>query len=186
MTTPLEIIANLVNAVSIILAGRNSIHTWWTGICGGLLFGVMFFQARLYADVTLQLFFIITSISGWWHWRNGHRGDTLPVRRSQPLNVVQLTLVAVLAALAYGWLLHRFTNAYAPYIDSLVLAFSILGQFLLMGRRIETWWCWLVVNTISVPLYCSRGLYLTAALYVVFWLNAALSLRSWRRELVTE
>lgn len=183
MTSPLEIVANLVNAVSIILAGRNSIHTWWTGILGGLLFGVMFFEAKLYADVTLQLFFIITSISGWWHWRFGRKGSEVPVRRSRPMNVLLLSLAALLAALAYGWLLHRFTDAYAPYIDSLVLAFSVLGQFLLMGRRIETWWCWLVVNTISVPLYCSRGLYLTAALYACFWVNAVVSLRVWRRVL---
>jgi nicotinamide mononucleotide transporter len=186
MTSSLEIAANIVNAVSIILAGRNSVHTWWTGIIGGLLFGIMFFHARLYADVTLQLFFIITSISGWWHWCHGLQGEVLPVRRSRPLNVAQLALAALLAALAYGWLLHRFTDAYAPYIDSLVLAFSVLGQFLLMGRRIETWWCWLVVNTISVPLYCSRGLYLTAVLYAMFWVNATISLKYWRRELVTQ
>jgi nicotinamide mononucleotide transporter len=94
-------------------------------------------------------------------------------------------MAGLLVALAYGWLLHCFTNAYAPYLDSMVLAFSVLGQFLLMGRRIETWWCWLVVNSIAVPLYCSRSLYLTAALYVVFWINAVVSLRVWRRELQT-
>ncbi|MEI6208889.1 MAG: nicotinamide riboside transporter PnuC [Desulfuromonadales bacterium] len=183
MTSPLEIVANLVNAVSIILAGRNSVHTWWTGIIGGVLFGVMFYEVRLYADVTLQLFFIITSVSGWWCWLYGRQGSELPVRGSRPLSVAFLFLAGLLVALAYGWLLHRFTNAYAPYIDSLVLAFSVLGQFLLMGRRIETWWCWLVVNSISVPLYCSRGLYLTALLYLVFWINAAVSLSVWRRGL---
>ncbi|HCE68003.1 MAG: nicotinamide mononucleotide transporter [Geobacteraceae bacterium GWC2_55_20] len=185
MTSPLEIAANFVNAVSIILAGRNSVHTWWTGIIGCLLFGMLFYYARLYADVTLQLFFIITSVSGWWHWRHGKGGGDLPVRDSQPRSVLLLALGGLLVALVYGWLLYRFTNAYAPYIDSLVLAFSVLGQFLLMGRRIETWWCWLVVNTISVPLYCSRGLYLTAGLYVLFWINAAVSLRVWRREVQT-
>ena len=185
MTTPLEIAANLLNAISIILAGRNSVHTWWTGIIACLLFGVLFYDARLYADVTLQLFFIITSISGWWYWLHGKAGSELPIRTSRQQSIVLLALAGVLLALGYGWLLHRFTNAYAPYWDSIVLAFSIVGQFLLMGRRIETWWCWLIVNTISVPLYCSRGLYLTATLYVIFWCNAIVALRLWRRELQT-
>ncbi|HEX8055265.1 MAG TPA: nicotinamide mononucleotide transporter family protein [Novosphingobium sp.] len=63
--TPLEITANLITTVSILLAARNSIHTWWTAIVGGALFAVLFYQNRLYADVTLQLFFIVTSLAGW-------------------------------------------------------------------------------------------------------------------------
>jgi nicotinamide mononucleotide transporter len=82
---------------------------------------------------------------------------------------------------AYGLLLHRFTDAYAPFVDSLVLAFSVLGQLLLIDRRVESWWCWVLVNTVAVPLYLSRGLYLTAALYVGFWVNAIIALRRWNR-----
>jgi len=85
------------------------------------------------------------------------------------------------AAAGYGFLLHHFTDAYAPFLDSVVLAFSVLGQFLLTARRIENWWCWLLVNTIAVPLYAARGLTLTALLYIVFWVNAVVSLGRWRR-----
>jgi NadR type nicotinamide-nucleotide adenylyltransferase len=97
--------------------------------------------------------------------------------------VAALATAALLAAAGYGWLLHRFTNAYAPFLDSLILVFSVLGQFLLMGRRIETWWCWLLVNTIAVPVYTARELYLTAILYAGFWVNAIVALRKWRREM---
>jgi nicotinamide mononucleotide transporter len=62
-----------------------------------------------------------------------------------------------------------------------VLVFSVLGQILMMDRRVENWWAWLLVNTIAVPLYASRGLYLTAALYAAFWINAVVSLVRWRR-----
>jgi nicotinamide mononucleotide transporter len=181
MISALELAANTVNAASVLLAGRNSVHTWWTGIVAGLLFGVVFFQTQLYADVTLQLFFIVTSISGWWGWLRGNRGRELPVSHSRPASFLLLAVAGGVVALLYGSLLYRFTNAYAPYLDSIVLAFSVLGQFLLMGRRVESWWCWLLVNTIAVPLYCSRGLYLTSCLYALFWINAACSLRLWRR-----
>ena len=59
--------------------------------------------------------------------------------------------------------------------------FSIIAQVLLMGRRIENWPVWLQVNTISVPLYASRGLYLTAALYAAYF-NALVAWRHWRRQ----
>ena len=181
MNKGIEITANALNALSILLAGCNSVHTWWSGITGCLLFGAVFFSAKLYADVTLQAFFVATSILGWWAWLHGQRGDRLPVRRTKPQVVAGLFVSGAAVAIGYGWLLHRFTDAYAPFLDSLVLAFSVLGQFLLMGRRYESWWCWLLVNTIAVPLYISRGLQVTAALYAAFWVNAVVALVRWRR-----
>jgi len=182
--SPLEIAANGFNAASILLAGRNSVHVWWTGIVGCALFLLVFGEARLYADVTLQLFFVATCIAGWWRWlRGGPRHGALPIRRAGPRMLAAAVAGGVACTLGYAWLLARFTDAVWPLPDSAVLAFSVLGQFLLMGRRIENWWCWLVVNSIAVPLYASRGLVLTAVLYAGFWLNALVALRHWRRQL---
>jgi nicotinamide mononucleotide transporter len=178
---PQEIAANAFVALAIFLAGRNSIHTWWTGIIGCALFSWVFYDARLYADVTLQVFFIITSLYGWWRWRRGQDGAALPVRFSPPVLIAVWGSSAVAVAAGYGWLLYRFTDAYAPFLDSIVLAFSVLGQLLMMERRVENWWAWLLVNTIAVPLYASRGLSVTAVLYAAFWVNAVVSLVRWRR-----
>jgi nicotinamide mononucleotide transporter len=177
----IEITANAFNAASIFLAGRNSIHMWWTTLVNCALFAYVFYNARLYADVTLQGFFIVTAVVGWWRWLHGRGGTELPVRHSSPaLNAVSIA-AAIAVTIGYGWLLHRFTDAYAPFLDSTILAFSVVGQLLLIDRRVESWWCWLLVNTIAVPLYASRGLYLTAVLYAAFWVNAVVSLRRWRR-----
>lgn len=167
-------------AVAIFLAGRNNVHTWWIGIIGCGLFAWVFYNAKLYADVTLQGFFIVTSVYGWWKWLHGNSGEALPVRFSSPRTLIASGLAASAVAVAYGFLLLRFTDAYAPFLDSVVLAFSVLGQLLMMERRVENWWAWLLVNTIAVPLYASRGLVLTAVLYAAFLVNAILSLRKWR------
>jgi len=165
----------------VVLAGFNSVHTWWTGIIGSLLFGWLFFDAKLYADVTLQAFFIVTSFIGWREWLRGNHGAELPVRRTRPAAFAGMLAAAGCIAAGYGWLLHRFTDAYAPFIDSAALALSVLAQLLLMQRRYESWWCWLLVNTIVVPLYLSRGLTITAGLYLLFWINAIVALVRWRR-----
>lgn len=175
-----EVAANAFVAAAIFLAGRNSIHTWWAGIIGCALFAWVFYEARLYADVTLQGFFILTSIYGWWKWLHGQAGAELPVRFSAPGLLIGSGLAATAVAAGYGWLLWRFTDAYAPFLDSIVLAFSVLGQLLMMERRVENWWSWLLVNTIAVPLYASRGLYVTSVLYAAFWVNAIVALRKWR------
>ena len=178
----LEVVANLFNAAAILLAGRNSVHTWWTGIVGCALFSVVFWRAQLPADATLQLFFIGTSIYGWWAWvRGGPDQEQLPIRHAGARLVGLAFAGAVAVTLGYAWLMSRTMDAAAPVPDSAVLAFSVLGQLLLMARRIENWWCWILVNTIAVPLYVSRDLYLTGGFYVIFWVNAIVSLRHWRR-----
>lgn len=179
MNKGVEIAANVFNAASILLAAGNSFHTWWVGIVGCVLFGWVFFSTQLYADVTLQIFFIVTSVIGWRNWVNGNAGTGLPVRRTQPIPLAVMLLAGAGVAAGYGWLLHRFTNAFAPFLDSVVLAFSVLGQLLLMRRRYESWWCWLLVNSIAAPLYLTRGLTVTAVLYAVFWVNALVALFRW-------
>jgi nicotinamide mononucleotide transporter len=180
----LEIVANTVNLVAIALATRNSIHTWWTGILGCVLFGWLFFSSQLYADVTLQVFFIITSALGWWHWAH-HRGqcEPRPITRTALSELALTVPLGAFAAFGYGWLLHRFTNAYAPFIDSAVLALSVAGQILLMRRKVETWIFWFLGNTFAVCLFSSRELWITAFFYVLFWINAPIGFLRWRREL---
>lgn len=183
MPSNLEIAANLINLLAVLLAARNSVHTWTLGVVGCLLFGWMFYTVQLYADVMLQGFFIVTSLMGCWAWLRGAAGSALPISRTAPRDLLAMAMLALLVASAYAWLLHHFTDAYAPWVDSLVLAFSVLAQLLLMRRRLENWFIWLLVNSLAVPLYASRGLYLTAALYLLFWFNAWYGLYCWRVEL---
>lgn len=179
--SPLELAANAFTAAAILLAGRNNVHTWWTGIVGCVLFGLLFAQSRLYADVLLQAFFVVTGILGWWRWLHGRNGAPLPITHAGWRSLAWMAPAGIAATAAYGALLHFYTDAYAPFIDSAVLVFSVIAQLLMMQRRIENWPVWLLVNTIAVPLYYSRGLMLTAVLYAGFWINAIVSWWWWRR-----
>jgi nicotinamide mononucleotide transporter len=182
----LEIAANVIMTLSIALAARNRVHTWPTGIVGCTLFMVLFFQNQLYADVTLQIFFIVTSVLGWWQWRHPapteHRIER-PITRVRTRSLFAISLLGLVVALGYGWTLHQFTDAYLPYVDSAALILSVIAQFLLVRRNLEAWPFWLAVNTVSLALFASRGLYLTAALYTAYWFNAWYGWWRWRNEL---
>lgn len=180
--TPLEVTANGAATISVVLAARNSVHTWWTGIIGCGLFIGVFAVARLYADATLQVFFIATSAAGWWLWRRGEGGGDIPILRTPSRLLAAMGLAGLVAAACYGAILHLYTDAYAPFVDSAVLALSVIAQLLLMRRRLESWYFWIAVDLIAVPLYCSRGLYLTAGLYAVYLINAAYGLWLWRSQ----
>lgn len=177
----LEVAANAFTALAIFLAGRNSVHTWWTGMIGCTLFAVLFYQSSLFADVALQLFFVGTSVYGWWRWLRGASGAALPVTHMRPASLLWMVPAGLVATAIYGTLLYRYTRAFAPFFDSAVLVFSVIAQFLMMQRRIENWGFWLLVNTIAVPLYYSRGLTMTACLYAFFWINAVASWLWWKK-----
>lgn len=180
--TTLEIAANIITATAIFLAGRNSIHTWWIGIIGCTLFGALFYQSQLYADVTLQAFFVVTGIIGWRQWAAGKNGDELPITRTHVPTLLTAVIIGIIVGGLYALILHRFTDAYAPGWDTFLLVGSVIGQILLMNRKIENWGFWLLVNTIAVPLFYSRGLYLTSGLYAAYWVHAIFAYLKWQRE----
>ena len=182
--SPLELSANVFNLLSVWFSSRNNVHTWWCGIVGCTLYALMFVEVRLYADVTLQAFFIASCVVGWWNWRRGGaRTDPsgaaeLPITRVAPAAAAGLAALAIAGAAAYGWLLQTLTDAASPFVDSTVLALSILAQLLMVARKLETWPVWFVVDCIAVPLYGSKGLWLTAAVYAFF---LALVVAGWLR-----
>jgi len=181
--TKLEIAANVVTAAAIFLAGRNSVHTWWIGIIGVTLFGALFYGAKLYADVTLQVFFVATGLIGWYQWVGGKDKEPLPITRTRVSTLVISVLIGIVVGGLYAMLLYRFTDAYAPGWDTALLVGSVIGQILLMNRKIENWGFWLLVNTIAVPLFVSRGLHLTACLYAAYWIHAIIAYRKWHSEM---
>ncbi len=196
-TSPLEIAANVFNLLSVWFSARNSVHTWWSGIVGCALYAVMFTGVKLYADVTLQIFFIASCIVGWWNWKKGGgRGakigsegistlepisTELPITRVAPLAALAFAALAVLSAAGYGALLHGFTDAANPFVDSTVLALSVLAQLLMVARKIETWPVWFAVDCIAVPLYASKGLWMTAVVYAFFLVLVVMGWLRWSK-----
>jgi len=182
----LEISANVMTALAIFLAGRNNVHTWWIGIIGVTLFGFLFFDAKLYADVTLQGFFVLTGLIGWYQWSGGKEKKLLPITRTKSTTLVMAIIGGIIVGAAYATLLHKFTDAYSPGWDTALLVGSVIGQILLMNRKIENWGFWLIVNTIAVPLFISRGLYLTSILYAAYWIHAIIAYRKWASEMAAQ
>lgn len=179
----LECSAAMTAALSVWLAARRSLATWPTGILSCMLYAILFVNSKLYADATLQFFFIVTSVIGWHSWqRVGSLDNEVLISRDlSPRTLVLMLCAGIVVTLVYGSLLLQWTDAFAPFWDSSVLSSSVVAQLLLMQRRREAWPAWILVNSLSVPLYLSRELYVTAALYLLFWINAWYGWWYWNR-----
>lgn len=159
---------------------------WVFAIAGAGLYAIVFFEARLYGDAGLQLFFIGTSVFGLWQWLFGHMPDADAPLRPRRMDRRALAIAGAGWAGGYAmlaWFLSRHTNSDVPHIDAFLTAGSIVGQFALARKFIENWWIWLVVDLLYIGLYLHKSLYLTAVLYALFVVMCVAGLRQWKRAL---
>jgi nicotinamide mononucleotide transporter len=177
----MEYLAITFTIICVFLAGQNNVHTWWTGIVACILYGFVFYDVKLYADVMLQGFFIITGLIGWVLWNQNITQKVLPIRKTDPYKIAIIVFSSVTFAAIYSIILETFTDAANPMLDSFVLTLSISAQILLMQRRLETWYFWIAVNTIAVPLFWIRGLEATSILYAFFWVHAIYASINWNK-----
>jgi nicotinamide mononucleotide transporter len=180
----LEWSCNLTSLACVILAARNHVLTWLFGIISCVLFTYFFMTAKLYAEAVLQLFFIATSLWGWWHWSEQTTKPAAPIQAIVVRSTVLSILIAVGMGILYALGLQQFTDAASPWVDSQILTLSILAQWWLMQRKIATWPLWLIVNSLSVPLYFSREFYVSSVFYSLYWCMAIIAYFNWRKHLL--
>jgi nicotinamide mononucleotide transporter len=178
--SPLELAAVLLGLANVGLLVRRSIWNYPAGMAMVSLYALIFFQARLYSEAGLQLFFFVVQIYGWVLWyRQGGQQNPVDVNWMSARQRGMWSVGTAILSLSLGWLMHRFTNAALPFADSAVTGASIAAQFLLSFRRIENWILWIVIDLASIALYINRDLLLTAGLYVILLGLSAMGLREW-------
>ncbi|MES2018842.1 MAG: nicotinamide riboside transporter PnuC [Pseudomonadota bacterium] len=182
-TTALEIISFVLSVITVVLNIRQTHWAWLFAIVSSAMYGIVFFDARLYGDMGLQGVFIVVSVWGWYQWLYGSAQHTaLHVTRSS--NIGWACGIAAWAAgfVVLALFLANYTNTDVPNIDGFLTAGSLLGQVLLSRKKVENWIIWIVVDILYVGLYVYKGLALTAILYGVFVVLAVIGLVAWYRE----
>ena len=176
----IEWIAAALGVVNISLLIFRSVWNYPFGIAMVILYIVVFYQERLYAEAGLQVFFILAQLWGWWLWlKVGGEDDRVPVRWLDWLSRGVWVMVTAAVSVNLGWAMHSFTNAALPYADSAIAGASVAAQILLAYRRIENWVLWIVIDVAAVALYIDRGLYPTAGLYGGFLVLSLIGLKEW-------
>jgi nicotinamide mononucleotide transporter len=182
--SPAEVVGFVFGVLSVALMTRQSVWAWPLGLINLGAYIVVFRDARLYADMALQVVYVGFSLYGWAHWRRGAAsGQALPVTHAP--RVVLLTALTLGAAgfFALGALLQRLTDASLPFLDSALSAFSLVAQALQTRKWIENWHVWIAVDAVYVGMYAFKQLHLTALLYALFLALALAGLRAWTADL---
>jgi nicotinamide mononucleotide transporter len=181
----LEWLAAALVLVNVALVALRSVWNYPFALVAVSVYAIVFFEAKLYSDMLLQGFFFALNLYGWAAWVRARADGGVPVGWMTDRARMSWGLATVAAWVGWSFLMHRYTDAVAPWIDGGIAMLSITAQWLLARRRVESWWLWILVDLIAVPLFASRGLYATSIVYVVLLGLSIDGLIQWRRAAMT-
>lgn len=180
-----ELVAAVITVVSIWLATKENIWYYPTGLVALVMYTWVYFNAKLYAESVLQVVCFALMLYGWYEWLHGGAHKTqLPVTRAPRWAWLAGIIIGAIGSGAVIAFQIYFTDNPNPYVDSSLFVWSLIAQWWTARKWIENWILWIVVNTVSVPLYVYRELWPTAVLYVGLWILAIVGYVQWRRSLV--
>ena len=177
-----EVVAVLLAVAYLLLAIRQNILCWIAAFCSSLIYLWIFFNARLYMESVLQIFYAAMAIYGWYQWRYGgaeHHGIRIITWRIATHAVVIGSIL--ISTAIFGWALSA-TEAAFPYLDSFTTVAAVVTTYMVARKVLENWGYWFVIDGLSVYLYISRELYLTAGLFVLYLVLIVIGFRCWWRD----
>ncbi|HEY4267759.1 MAG TPA: nicotinamide riboside transporter PnuC [Galbitalea sp.] len=188
--TVLEAFAFVTGALCVWAVSKQWLWNWPVGLLNNIAFFVLFITSGLYADSGLQVAFFLLGVYGWIAWLRRRRGGapiatTIPVRHVRPIELLVALAAIAVGTVVIAFLLNTETDSVVPWPDAFIASASLVATWGQARKLFEQWWAWIVVDLVSIPLYLTKGLTLTAILYVGFLALCVYGLVSWHRELVT-
>lgn len=182
---PLEAASVLFSVLYLVLAIRESLWCWPAAFLSSVLTLVVVFDARLYSEVVLNVYYAAMAIYGWYQWQHGGRSRGAA---ELPISVWPLRMHAfaiggsVALSLLVGWLVSRHTQAAFPYLDAFVTVSSVVTTYLVARKILENWLYWLVIDSLAMYVYWQRQLYFFMALFALYLVLVVIGLARWHRD----
>jgi len=177
----LELTGAITAALGIWLTTRRLLICWPITLVSIFVYMVVFYRAGLLSDALLQVFFVVFTVYGWWHWWRGARREgevrVVPLGRSSLVIAVAL---GVPGSFALG-VLAKHLHAALPYLDAVLMSYSLVATWWGARKHIANWWLWIILDTVYIGEYIYKDLWPTALLYAGLVGLAVLGLHDWRR-----
>jgi nicotinamide mononucleotide transporter len=190
----IEVFGAVTGIIYVFLEVRQNLWLWPVGIVTSAVYIWVFFTHKIYADMSLQGYYLVISCLGWYWWargrgqRAGSEGqgamsteiEQLAVTRLKWKTGIVLTIVFSGLFSIVWFILSEWTDSPVPLWDSLITSISVIATWMLARKIYEHWYLWIVVNIVSALLFITRGLYPTVALYAIYCAMSIIGLRAWK------
>jgi nicotinamide mononucleotide transporter len=184
-TTLPEVIAVLFGLTCVWFMKKESVLAFPFGIVNVLIYVYIFFTAGLFANASINAYFFLMSLYGWFTWsrRDGNE-PALKIGRCSKTELILNALAIAGLFVIIRLVLVRFTESRVPEWDAATTAVYMVAQWLLSRKKIENWILWISADVVMIGLCAWEGLYFSSFQYLVFTLIAILGFREWRMKLI--
>ena len=186
-TQALEFIAVLTGIVSVLYSRKAHVYTYPIGLISTLSYIIICLQGSLFGESVVNLFYSIMGCYGWYHWKsNSKHKDTLPISYSTKKQQIQQLLFFSSFFLLFICVLMMLKKYFSPdtipFADALASAAAFTGMYLMTQKKVESWYWWLLTNSVCIPLYYVKGYAFTSVQYSVFTVLTFYGLKSWKQK----
>ncbi|MBP1640823.1 MAG: hypothetical protein H6Q17_2406 [Bacteroidetes bacterium] len=183
-----ELLGTISGVLAVILETRSNIWTWPVGIISIVFSFFVFYQTSLYSDMFLQIYYMVTAVYGWIYWHGIKTGRQTPITLLTPRGRIIHAILIIIGTVGIGYFMSHIhqifpnlfpTEAAFPYPDTFVAVLSILANWMMAQRKVETWILWIVVDVICTVMYSLKGIQFFSLEYLIFTLMAVYGLINW-------
>lgn len=181
----IELLGAILGFAYIVFSIRQNILTWPVGLLTSVLYVWVFFDSRLYADMGLQMYYVVISIYGWYEWLYGSKknGKTeLKISRLTLKLGLNLIVISFLIFFLIWFILKNYTDSNVPMADALATALSIVATWMLARKILEHWLVWIFVDAFSIGLFWYKDLLPTVFLFALYTIMAVVGFIEWKKE----
>lgn len=179
-TTWPEYVAVFFGITSVLYSRKENILVYPTGIINTVLYTWFCFGWwNLYAEGSLNFYYTIMSLYGWYAWSRKKEGKVLPITYNNKKDWLICIAFFAISWIVLFFILKKYTNSTVPWGDSFASAAAYTGMWQMTRKKIENWIWWIITNLASIPLYFYKGAVFTSVQYVVFLILAIMGLATW-------
>ena len=178
-----EITGAVLSLIYLYLSIREKAGLWIFGFFASLLYIWVFYHSKLYAEISLQFYYLFVSVYGWISWQQKSettQSKVLQITTLSKNQYIPYFLGTIGVFLIYYVVLRFLTDSPVPVADSVVGSLSIIATWMLARKKIENWLVWILADAFACGLYFYKGLYPTAILFVVYTVMAVVGYFQWK------
>lgn len=186
-TTPIEYVAVIAGIISVWLSKKENIWVYPTGLINTILFIYISFKAELIGEASVNFYYTVMSVYGWWLWskKDVQRRHVVQITFSNKKEWIQEIIFFLFFYVTLFFILTYLKPSFPgaiPWADALASATAYTGMWLMARKKVESWWWWIATNIASIPLYYVKGYALTSVYYFILLVLAVAGLNEWRKK----
>lgn len=181
LRNPYEVSGFIATLICVWLNVKENVWGWLFAILASFCYIKLFYDIRLLGDMLLQIFFIAVSVYGWYEWLYGGKSHSKLTISQTPLQLVLPVFVIFLVSVFSFAFFLKWIGGDLIWFDAITTVISLLAQWMMARKYLENWLLWIFVDVVYVGMYVYKAVYLTALLYLILLIMAAMGYYSWKK-----